>query len=137
MTMTNISKREQYANFCKSLENLSDIFEYEEPYVTVELMGQVGLFRICFEQSWKAMKEILEINGYDSAQTGSPRHIIKTAYQAGMIEDEQAWLESLVSRNNVAHAYNKDVALDIIHATKETYYQMFGQLKSKIEEGWL
>lgn len=127
----------KYDNFCNALSNLKDIYDYEEPYGNVELTGLVGLFEVCFEQAWKAMKEILEINGYDSAQIGSPRHIIKTAYQAGMIDDEQAWLESLVSRNNVAHAYNKDVALDIIHATKETYYQMFGQLKSKIEEGWL
>lgn len=127
----------KYENFCNALSNLKDIFDYQEPYGNVELTGLVGLFEVCFEQSWKAMKEILEENGYDSAQTGSPRHIIKTAYQAGMIEDEQAWLESLVSRNNVAHAYNKDVALDIIHATKETYYRMFIQLKTKIEEEWL
>lgn len=127
----------KYENFCNALTNLKDIYDYEEPYGNVELTGLVGLFEVCFEQSWKAMKEILENNGYDSAQTGSPRHIIKTAYQAGMIEDENAWLNALVSRNNVAHAYNKDVALDIIHATKEVYYQMFCDLKGKMEQNWL
>lgn len=127
----------KYENFCNALSNLKDIYDYEEPYGNVELTGLVGLFEVCFEQAWKAMKEILEVNGYDSAQTGSPRHIIKTAYQAGMIDDEQAWLSSLVSRNNVAHAYNKDVALDIICATKEIYYQMFLQLKNKIDKDWL
>ena len=127
----------KYENFCNALSNLKDIYDYEEPYGNVELTGLVGLFEVCFEQAWKAMKEILEVNGYDSAQTGSPRHIIKTAYQAGMIDDEQAWLSSLVSRNNVAHAYNKDVALDIIQATKESYYQMFVQLKNKIDKDWL
>ena len=127
----------KYENFCNALQNLKDIYDYEEPYGNVELIGLVGLFEVCFEQSWKAMKEILESNGYDSAQTGSPRHIIKTAYQAGMIEDESSWLDSLVSRNNVAHAYNKDVALDIIHATRETYYNMFLALKEKIEQNWM
>lgn len=127
----------KYENFCNALQNLKDIYDYEEPYGNVELTGLVGLFEVCFEQSWKAMKEILESNGYDSAQTGSPRHIIKTAYQAGMIEDESSWLDSLVSRNNVAHAYNKDVALDIIHATRETYYNMFLALKEKIEQNWM
>ncbi len=127
----------KYENFCNALTNLKDIYDYEEPYGNVELTGLVGLFEVCFEQSWKAMKEILENNGYDSAQTGSPRHIIKTAYQAGMIEDENAWLNALVSRNNVAHAYNKDVALDIIHATKDVYYQMFCDLKGKMEQNWL
>ena len=127
----------EYENFCKTVDNLKDIFAYNEPYGNVERNGIVGLFKICFEQSWKAMKEILENNGYDSAQTGSPRHIIKTAYEAGMIEDEQAWLEALVSRNNVSHAYNKDVAMDIIHATRETFYEMFCELKKKIDENWL
>lgn len=127
----------KYENFCNALKNLKDIYDYEEPYGNVELTGLVGLFEVCFEQAWKAMKEILENNGYDSAQTGSLRHIIKTAYQAGMIENEGAWLEALVSRNNVAHAYNKDVALDIIHATKETYYKMFCGLKEIIDQNWL
>lgn len=127
----------KYENFCKAFSNLKDIYEYEEPFGNVELTGLVGLFEVCFEQAWKAMKEQLEKSGFDSAQTGSPRHIIKTAYQATMIDDEEVWLAALVSRNNVAHAYNKDVALDIIYATKEKYYQMFELLKKKIEEHWL
>ena len=127
----------KYENFCNALTNLKDIYDYEEPYGNVELTGLVGLFEVCFEQSWKAMKEMLENNGYDSAQTGSPRHIIKTAYQAGMIEDEEAWLGALISRNNVAHAYNKDVALDIIHATKAIYYSMFVRLKDRMDENWI
>ncbi len=127
----------KYENFCNALTNLKDIYDYEEPYGNVELTGLVGLFEVCFEQSWKAMKEILENDGYDSAQTGSPRHIIKTAYQAGMIEDEEAWLGALISRNNVAHAYNKDVALDIIHATKNIYYRMFVRLKDRMDENWV
>ena len=50
----------KFENFCKALENLKDIFNYEEPYGNVEMTGMVGLFEICFEQAWKAMKEILE-----------------------------------------------------------------------------
>lgn len=127
----------KYENFCNAYNNLKDIYDYEEPFGNVELTGLVGLFEVCFEQSWKAMKELLEQSGYDSAQTGSPRHIIKTAYQAAMIDDEELWLAALISRNNVAHAYNKDVALDIIYATKDKYYQMFGNLKKKLEDNWI
>lgn len=127
----------KYENFCNAFNNLKDIYDYEEPFGNVELTGLVGLFEVCFEQSWKAMKELLEQSGYDSAQTGSPRHIIKTAYQAAMIDDETLWLAALVSRNNVAHAYNKEVALDIISDTKDKYYHMFGDLKKKLEENWI
>lgn len=69
--------------------------------------------------------------------TGSPRTILKTAYKAGMISDEELWLDALVSRNNVAHAYNQAIAMDIIRQTKEKYYDMFIQLEKKIEQDWL
>ena len=54
-----------------------------------------------------------------------------------MIMDEKVWLAALASGNNVAHAYNKDVALDIINQTKNIYYNMFADLKNVIESEWL
>lgn len=127
----------KYDNFCSALENLEDIFDYEEPYNNVVLTGLVALYEICFEQSWKMMKEILEQEGVAEARTGSPRQILKSAYQAGILEKETLWMEALAARNNVAHAYNQAVALDIVRQTKELYYPMFAALKKNIEENWL
>ena len=127
----------KFENFKAALVNLNDIFSYKEPYGNVEIAGMVGLYEICFEQSWKAMKELLENFGYAEGATGSPRTILKTAYKAGMISDEELWLDALVSRNNVAHAYNQAIAMDIIRQTKEKYYDMFIKLQKKIEQDWL
>lgn len=127
----------KYDNFVAAFENLKDIYNYSEPYGNVELTGLVGLFEICFEQSWKAMKEILEFNGFEEGKTGSPRQILKTAYSAGMIKEETLWLEALISRNNVAHAYNKEIALEIVRATKEQYFKLFESLKEEIKKEWL
>lgn len=127
----------KFENFCAALNNLKEIYTYEEPYNTVVLTGLVGLYEICFEQSWKAVKEILFLNGFAESQTGSPRQILKSAYQAGMIHDESLWLEALNSRNNVAHAYNQAIALDIIRSTKDKYYQMFYELHDEINKNWL
>lgn len=126
----------KFENFCTALKNLKDIYSYEEPYSNVVMTGLVGLYEICFEQSWKTMKEILTLNGVAESQTGSPRQILKSAYQTGMIKDEDLWLAALVSRNNVAHAYNQEIAKDIIKQTKITYYQMFEDLKMEIENKW-
>lgn len=60
----------------------------------------------------------------------------KTAYQSGMIRDEELWLSALRSRNNVAHAYNRAIADEIVAQTKENYYQMFCELKNEIETKW-
>ncbi len=126
----------KYDNFCNALNNLKDIYGYEEPYDNVILTGLVGLYEICFEQSWKMIKERLSEYGYSESATGSPRTILKTAYAAGMIKDEQVWLDALQARNNVAHAYNVDVAMDIVGQTKEEFYDMFQALKTEIDANW-
>ena len=127
----------KYENFKSALANLKDIYSYQEPFGNVEITGMVGLFEICFEQAWKAMKEVLENYGYAESATGSPRMILKTAYKAGMISDEELWLSALASRYNVAHAYNKAIAMDIINKTKKDYYNMFVKLAQTIEQQWL
>ena len=101
------------------------------------MTGIVGLYEICFEQAWKAMKEILTYHGYAEGATGSPRTVLKTAYKAGMIADEELWLSALTSRNNVAHAYNQAIALDIIRQAKTKYYDMFAELVKEIQKNWL
>lgn len=127
----------KYENFVAAFHNLKEIYDYIEPYGNVELTGMVGLFEVCFEQSWKAMKEILEVNGFSEGKTGSPRQILKTAYGAGMIEAEELWLKALVSRNNAAHAYNKEIALEIVRDTKEVYFKLFENLAETLKREWI
>ena len=83
------------------------------------------------------MKEILEPHGYEEGATGSPKIILKTAYKAGMIKDEELWLRALQERNNVAHSYNERIALGIVMQAKESFYDMFCQLKNEIDKNWL
>ena len=124
----------KYENFCQALINMKDIYNYEEPYDNVVLTGLVGLYEITFEQSWKMMKEILQNHGYEEGATGSPKIILKTAYKAGMIKDEDLWLKALRERNNVTHSYNQNIALSIISQAKEKFYDMFCQLKKEVDE---
>ena len=127
----------KYENFCKAYKNLKESITLQPPYNTVTLTGLVGLFEITFEQSWKMMKEILEYNGYSGSSTGSPRTIIKTAYSAGMVNDEQSWISALTARNNVAHSYNEKIALSIINETRDIFVDMFGELKDVVEKEWM
>ena len=127
----------KYENFCASLKNMKEIYDYDEPYNTVVLTGLVGLYEICFEQSWKMMKEILEIHGYEEGATGSPKIILRTAYRAGMIKNEDAWLRALQERNNVTHSYHEKIALEIVRQAKAIFYDLFVQLKAEIDKNWL
>lgn len=127
----------KYENFCVSLENMKDIYNYEEPYDNVVLTGLVGLYEITFEQSWKMMKEILEIHGFTEGATSSPKMILRTAYKAGMIKDEELWLSALQERNNVTHSYNRKIAMGIITQVKQKFYKMFCELKEEIDRNWI
>lgn len=127
----------KYENFCVSLENMKDIYNYEEPYDNVVLTGLVGLYEITFEQSWKMMKEILEIHGFAEGAASSPKMILRTAYKAGMIKDEELWLSALQERNNVTHSYNRKIAMGIITQVKQKFYKMFCELKEEIDRNWI
>ncbi|MCD7944089.1 MAG: nucleotidyltransferase substrate binding protein [Clostridia bacterium] len=111
--------------------------ELKEPYSIVEQTGIVGLFEICFEQAWKLMKEVLEKHGRFEDKIGSPRAIIKIAYQCGMISDCEGWLELLESRNILAHTYSDEQALNIIKKTKSDYLGLFEKLKTELDEKWI
>ena len=127
----------EYENFCASLKNMKEIYDYKEPYNIVILTGLIGLYKICFEQSWRMMKEILEAHGYEEGATSSPKIILKTAYKAGMIKDEEAWLRALQERNNVTHSYNQKMALGIVRQAKSTFSDLFVQLKEEVDKNWL
>ncbi len=127
----------KFENFCKALNNLQIIRDIKEPYDILTMTGGVALFEICFEQAWKAMKDILADQGYRAAQTGSPKQILKLAYSAGMVQDEEKWLAMLASRNEVSHSYNEEIALGLVRAVKADYIGMFEELKAELEEKWL
>ena len=128
---------EKYNNFCKALANLHEGVKLNEPYSIVEQTGIVGLFEICFEQSWKLMKEVLEQHGRFEDKIGSPRALIKTAFQCGMISDEEQWLELLKTRNVLAHTYSDEQTLNVIRALKEKYIFAFDNLKKELDDRWL
>lgn len=127
----------KYDNFCKALSNLQEGLKLDEPYTVVEQTGIVGLFEICFEQSWKLMKAVLEEHGRFEEKIGSPRAIIKIAFQCDMIKDEEKWLELLESRNILAHTYSDEDALQVIRKLKTDYFGLLSALKSEIDDNWL
>ena len=127
----------KFENFQRALKNLKEIETRQPPYDTITQTGMVSLFESCFEQAWKAMKEQLEISGYSEHKIGSPRVVIKLAYQAEMIQDEALWLKALLARNNVAHSYNEAIALDIIKDSKLCFIAMFEALEAELLTRWV
>lgn len=127
----------KYENFCKALRNLQEAATLEKPYNVVEQTGIIALFEICFEQSWKMMKELLEEHGRVVDPIGSAKSIIKIAFQCSMINDEELWLELLQVRNLLTHTYSEEDANNAIDDINNKYIAAFEELKKEVEKNWL
>ena len=124
--------------FGQALDNLHHTERMTEETVrdpVIATAAAVKLFETCFEQSWRAMKGILEEHGYTGAATGSPRQIIQLAYRAGLISDEAGWLTMLNSRRVAAHTYSEETAAEVIASVPE-YVRLFEALRSRMQD-WL
>ena len=128
----------KYDNFCKSLENLKECEEIKEPYSPVELMGITGLFSLCFEMSWKLIKEVLEYHGVIFFQKlNTPRMVLKAAFEFGIINNEEVWLEILDTRHLLAYSYDEIIVSDTIEDIKTDFIPAFEELKREIDDKWL
>lgn len=123
----------KYEYFCKALNNLSEVEKKAPPYSVLELTGIVGLFEICFELSWKALREVLLIHGVIEASTGSPREIIKAGYKFHFLSDEETWLDMFKRRNEAIHIYNEELAVKLVALIFDEYIAAFVNLREEMQ----
>lgn len=119
--------------FCKTLDNLEEINRISPPYDVVVTAGLCSLFTQCFEQSWRAMKEYLIQEGWAEADTGSPRQILKTSYQAGLIQDESGWMKAMEERKLEIYTFKREVADTMINDTRSLFLPLFHELRRELE----
>ena len=95
----------RFLSFCNSLDALSEARQRDLSDSFV-LSGTSAKFSITFDLAWKVMKDILvqyyAITGF---VTGSPREVLREAYKANLISDDD-WMEMLKVRNELAHDYD-------------------------------
>ena len=93
------------------------------------LSGIFRIFAIQFELAWKVLKELLAYEGVEAARTGSPREIIKQAYQYYPCIQEDVWLDMLSQRNNMAHIYDGNAANALAQEIIDRFIPAFDELE--------
>ena len=91
-------------------------------------------FFIQFELGWKVLKELLKYEGCASANSGSPREIIKEAFKMYAFIDEDVWLAMLRDRNDMTHVYDGAQAKKLVAKILESYIPAFVLLQESVEE---
>jgi len=89
---------------------------------------------IQFELGWKVLKELLRYEGRSEANSGSPREILKVAFQVYEFIDEEIWIAMLSGRNNMSYVYNGNAARRLVQTILTAYIPAFQHLQEGITE---
>lgn len=69
-----------------------------------------------------------------AAASGSPRDVLKTAFQYYDFMDEGLWLRMLRARNDSAHIYDADKALRLVDDIIRDYIPEFERVESGLTQ---
>jgi nucleotidyltransferase substrate binding protein (TIGR01987 family) len=119
-------------NFKKALSRLNaGITKYNG---TDDLLrdGVIQRFEFTFELAWKTLKAVFEDEGLIGLN--SPKTVLREAFAAELIKDDELWLAMLHDRNSTAHIYNEQLAIEICHNIQEKYLTALANLLEKIEK---
>lgn len=122
---------ERKKEFSNALLRLHEALKEEETEIVID--GVLHRFEFTFELAWKSMKDYLEYMGVIN-KVGSPREIIKSAFEYGLIEQGEEWIKMMLSRNALSHLYDEQTSRDIYNDIKDKYIKLLSDLNKKLEE---
>ena len=123
----------RFQSYKRSLEALSEARErdMEDSFV---LSGTGAKFSITFDLAWKTMKDILiEHYAIIDFVAGSPREVLKKAFQAGMISGDE-WIQMLEIRNQLTHDYDGEIVKTHCQTIVQTYINKFEEFQAWVEK---
>ena len=115
-----------FKNFQKAFKNLK--IATDQSKTDIEIDGTIKRFELCYELSWKLIKEILSNLGIICK---NPRECFKHAFTNELIKDEKLWLMMIDDRNRLVHRYDFENSREIFENIKNYYVSLFEWLLKK------
>ncbi|KFI88027.1 nucleotidyltransferase [Bifidobacterium reuteri DSM 23975] len=123
----------KYENYASALDSLkpAPLQDLSNDFIQ---SGIIDKFELQFELGWKLLKALLAYEGDPVSASGSPRDVIKTAYQYYDFMDESLWLRMLRDRSDSAHIYDEDRAQRLVHTIIDSYIPEFERVDNGLTE---
>lgn len=119
--------KEIFDDYKSAFNNLNEAAQNAK--TNLEIDGAIKRFELCYELSWKLMKEYLANLGIICR---NPRDCFKQAYQNDLIENEDTWLDMIDCRNQLVHTYTFEQSRKIFEKIKNDYVKEFEKIFNKI-----
>lgn len=123
----------KYENYASALDSLkpAPLQDLSNEFIQ---SGIIDKFELQFELGWKLLKALLAYEGDPVSASGTPRDVIKTAYQYYDFMDESLWLRMLRDRNDSAHIYDENRAQRLVHTIIDSYIPEFERVDRGLTE---
>lgn len=118
-----------FNDFEKAFQNLKIGVEKAEDELDID--GTIKRFELCYEISWKLIKQYLEDVGIICR---NPRDCFKQAVINGIIKNEYDWMNMCDDRNLLVHTYTFEESRRIFDKIKEKYIKLFENLYEIMKE---
>ena len=134
MTAKDIRWIQRFNNFAKAFAQLKEAVELSEqrPLSKLEEQGLIQGFEYTHELAWNTLKDFLEERGVKNV-FGS-RDTTREAFKIGLIENGEAWMKMIESRNLTSHTYNEETAAEIVSAAIHSYFAEFENFHTRMEK---
>jgi len=134
MTTQDIRWIQRFNHFIKALLQLKEAvaLAQERPLSKLEEQGLIQAFEFTHELAWNTLKDFLEERGVQNLY-GS-RDTTREAFKTGLIQNGEAWMDMIQSRNLTSHTYDEATATKIVSTIRATYFAEFEALRIKLEE---
>ena len=102
--------KQRFQNYKKALETMKSAAELaaSRELSYLEKQGVIQGFEFTFELAWNVMKDYLEEQGITGI-IGS-KNAVRQAFNIGLIEKGEIWMEMIESRNISSHSYDEEIA---------------------------
>jgi len=133
MDELDIRWQQRLANYGKAFEQLANAVatSQQRPLSDLEKQGLIQAFEFTHELAWNVMKDYFAYQGNPSI-TGS-RDAAREAFQKGLIEDGEGWMEMIRSRNQTSHTYQQKIADEIAGHIVARHFPLFEQFLRKMD----
>jgi nucleotidyltransferase substrate binding protein (TIGR01987 family) len=125
--------KQRFSNYCKAYTKIEAVVLNKKIEELTE-EGKESLikrFEYTFELSWLTLKDYFENQG-DTGISGS-RDTFRLAFQRGLINNGEQWMEMIKSRQDTVHTYDEAAASEVVNDIYQIYFSLFTELKTRLE----
>jgi nucleotidyltransferase substrate binding protein (TIGR01987 family) len=125
---------QRFQNFKKAFAQLSKgvATAQERELNDLEQQGLIQAFEFTHELAWNTLKDFLEATG--ARNLFGSVNATRAAFAAGLIENGEAWMDMIKSRNLTTHTYDERTADEVSSAILSSYATEFERFERRFSE---